>query len=259
MAISPKDSRPYFVFQARHLDILMAHGWFRMGRYMFSVNHIGWHRETRVFWLRYFLPDLRLPESAKTIRKRAVRFEFCYRELSLNEELTTLYQGYRESVSIDTADTLDEVLYRQESGQNLVDTFPSMVVEMRDKGKLVAAGIFDTGESGIMGVVNFFLPEYRKFSPGKALMLKKMEWAAEKGMQFYYPGYIAARDNRFDYKMFPGKDGAELYDPIQKAWISMEPGLAEQMESIQKIPIRQFPESLWLNPIQANVVLAKFD
>lgn len=258
MAVAVKDSRPYYQFQARHLDILMAHGWFRMGRYMFTVNHIGWHRETRVFWTRYFLPEMHLPSSARTIQKKSAAFEFSCRPLLLNDELRNLFGRYRESVSIDTADTLDEILYRQEAGQNLVDPFPSMVVEMREGVKLVGAGIFDAGENSIMGIVNFFLPEYRKFSPGKALMLKKIEWAADQGMRYYYPGYVAAGDTRFDYKLFAGSDGAELYDPVGMNWIPFEEGLPEKMGSLQKNIIRNYPEPLWLNPLQAREVLAKF-
>lgn len=258
MAVAVKDSRPYYQFQARHLDILMAHGWFRMGRYMFTVNHIGWHRETRVFWVRYYLPEIRLSGSASTIMKRSERFEFRCRQMELTEELTELFLRYRKSVSIDTADSLEEVLYRQEAGKNLADPFPSMVVEMRDKGKLIGAGIFDAGENSIMGIVNFFLPEYRKFSPGKSLMLKKMEWASENKMLFYYPGYIAARDQRFDYKLFAGSAGAELFDPLMRGWIPFEEGMADSMASIQKNIIRNYPEPLWLNPLQAREVLAKF-
>lgn len=252
------ESRPYFQFQEKHLDILMAHGWFRMGRYMFTVNHIGWHGEIRVFWARYFLPKVQLSGSARTIQKKSSRFEFICKPLVLNDEIRELFLQYRESVSIDTADTLDEILYRQEAGKNLVDPFPSMVVEMRDSGKLVGAGIFDTGKTSLMGIVNFFLPEYRRYSPGKALMLMKMEWAKEKKMRFYYPGYIAAMDKRFDYKLFAGTEGAELLDPVRMSWISYEPGLADSLANIQKSVMHQFPEPLWLNPVQAGEVLARF-
>lgn len=247
------------MFQARHIDILLAHGWFRMGRYMFSVHHIGWHRETRVFWLRYYLPETDLPRSARLIERKAERFEFVYREFQAGEEYSQLYRQYRASVTIDTADTLDEVLYRQEAGKQLAETFRTMVVEMRDQGRLVGAGIFDSGQNSIMGTVNFFLPEYRKFSPGKALMLKKMDWAKKAGMKFYYPGYIAAGDARFDYKLFPGTAGAELFDPLQRAWVTFRPGLQDILGNIQKVSIRQFPEPLWLNPLQAREVLARFD
>jgi arginyl-tRNA--protein-N-Asp/Glu arginylyltransferase len=258
LALAVKETRPYYQFQPWHLDILLAHGWFRMGRYMFSVQHIGWHRETRVFWIRYQLSQMELPDSACTISKRASRFQFIIREFELNEAHKNLYAEYHQSVTIDTADSLAEVLFRQEAPMNLAETFPSMTVEMYDEGKLVGAGIFDTGRNSIMGIVNYFLPEYRKFSPGKALMLKKIEWAMQAGMDFYYPGYIGVDDNRFDYKLFAGHSAIELYDPFQKTWIPFKTGLAEKLASIQKQLIRQFPEPLWLNPLQSRMVLEKF-
>jgi len=258
MTIQASKNRPYYAFQAHHLDILLAYGWFRMGRYMFSVHHIGWHRETRVFWIRYRLSEMELPDSARTISKRASRFQFFIREFELNEAHESLYKEYHQSVTIDTADSLAEVLYRQEANMNLVETFSTMTVEMYDEGRLVGAGIFDTGQKSIMGIVNYFLPEYRKFSPGKALMLKKIEWARQAGMDFYYPGYIGVNDNRFDYKLFAGHSAIELYDPFQKTWIPFSTGLAEKLASVQKQLIRQFPEPLWLNPLQSRMVLEKF-
>ena len=258
MAVHPANSRPYYEFQPGHIDLLLAYGWFRMGRYMFTVHHIGWNRDVRVFWLRYRLQELKLPDSARSIGKRAGRFQFVIRDFELNRAHDELYRQYRKSVFIDTADQLDEVLYRQEAGQNLVETFPSKVVEMWDGNRLAGAGIFDTGETGLMGIVNYFHPDYRKFSPGKILMLKKIEWAISRNMEFYYPGYIGARDPRFDYKLFAGTEGAEIYDPLQVMWLPYEKEVSETLSQMQSQIIRNLPEPLWLNPLQAGVVLQKF-
>jgi arginine-tRNA-protein transferase len=235
-------------FQLRHIDILLAHGWFRMGKHMFTVNHIGWHREIRVFWTRYQIDEIVLPASAKVILKKSAAFEFECVPLKLNPELEELYSLYRKSVEIDTADTLAEVLFRNEADDIETSPFHSFVIEMRKGGKLVGAGIFDQGRNSIMGIVNFFDPEFRKYSPGKALMLQKVKWASENGKVHYYPGYIAAGDTRFDYKLFCGKTGAEIYDPITPAWIPFRDGIVDRISNIQKDIIRQLHEPLWLDP-----------
>lgn len=242
-------------FQPRHLDILLAHGWFRMGRYMYTVNHIGIEKEIRVIWLCYQLSEIQFPGSVLEILKRSRRFDFQCKELKLTRELSQLYKDYRQSIRLDAADNLEEVLYRQEAGKGLPDNFCSMVIEMRDSGHLVAAGIFDPGESALMGIVNFFLPEYRKFSPGKMLMLKKMNWARENGFQYFYPGYIGAGDSRFDYKLFAGEAGAYLYDPLRYRWYPYQPGLAENMAKNQAVDIREFTEPQWLDPVHAGKLL----
>jgi arginyl-tRNA--protein-N-Asp/Glu arginylyltransferase len=242
-------------FCPRHLDILLAHGWFRMGRYMYTVNHIGIEDEIRVFWLCYQLSEILLPRSVMEIRKRGNRFDFHYSDLELTKELTDLYHSYRKSIHLDAADSLDQVLYRQEAGKGLPQNFRSKVVEMRDKGRLVAAGIFDHGESAVMGIVNFFLPEYRKFSPGKLMMLKKIDWARENGFQYFYPGYIGAGDSRFDYKLFAGEAGAYLYDPLGYRWYPYEAGLAEFLAKNQVVAIRELNEPQWLDPVHAEKAL----
>jgi arginyl-tRNA--protein-N-Asp/Glu arginylyltransferase len=238
-------------FQLQHIDILLAHGWFRMGKHMFTVNHIGWHREIRVFWTRYQIDEILLPASAKEILKKSSDFEFECKLLKINPELEELYSLYRKSVEIDTADTLAEVLFRNEADDIETSPFHSFVIEMRKGGKLVGAGIFDEGRNSIMGIVNFFDPEFRKYSPGKALMLQKILQARKNGKVHYYPGYIAAGDTRFDYKLFCGKTGAEIFDPITPAWIPFRNGIVDRISNIQKDIIRQLHEPLWLNPEHA--------
>lgn len=242
-------------FEARDLDILLAHGWFRMGRYMYTVNHIGIEREIRVFWLCYQLSEIMLPKSVLQIGKRSAGFSFECRDLLLSQELQELYANYRHSITLDAAESLEEVLFRQEAGKGLPENFNSKVIEMRDDGKLIGAGIFDPGEKALMGIVNFFLPEYRKFSPGKMLMLQKMEWAMARGFRYFYPGYIGANDSRFDYKLFPGEAGAYLYDPLHFSWYPYRKGLPEEMEKAQLVAIRKLDEPQWLNPVYARMAL----
>ena len=96
-------------FSGSNIDVLLAHGWFRMGRYMYTVNHIGIEREIRVFWLCYDLTETDYPKSVRILQKRSQRFQFQCRDLVLNEELTNLYLRYRESIDLDAADSLEEV------------------------------------------------------------------------------------------------------------------------------------------------------
>ncbi|MEJ7659632.1 MAG: hypothetical protein WKG07_08390 [Hymenobacter sp.] len=44
-------------------------------------------------------------------------------------------------------------------------------MEVRAEGHLIAAGIFDQGTRSLAGIVNFYDPDYRKYSLGKYLML----------------------------------------------------------------------------------------
>jgi leucyl-tRNA---protein transferase len=49
-------------------------------------------------------------------------------------------------------------------------------------------------------------------------MLIKIRYAMENNMNYYYPGYISPDYPKFDYKLFPGSEYAEVYDTTSEAW-----------------------------------------
>src|SRR6185436_10781282 len=104
----------------------------------------------------------------------------------------------------DAPPTLQDFLLREIFIENVDhNLFDSEIIEIRDGGKLIAAGIYDKGSTAIEGIMNFYDPAYKKYILGKYLMLLKVQHAIENKMQFYYPGYIAYKYNKFDYKLFP--------------------------------------------------------
>src|SRR5204863_6789315 len=117
----------------------------------------------------------------------------------ITDELEELYTLYRTSADFDPPQSEEEYLFLA-IDHNIYDSY---LVEIRDNGKLIAAGIFDNGEKTIAGIMNFFHPAYKKYSLGKYLMLLKIDHAIEMGKLWYYPGYIARGYLKFDYKLFP--------------------------------------------------------
>jgi arginine-tRNA-protein transferase len=67
--------------------------------------------------------------------------------------------------------------------------------------------------------MNFYHPEYRKFSLGKVLMLLKVEHARALGYQYYYPGYLVHNYPKFDYKLFPCLAATEVFDCLTSRWL----------------------------------------
>ena len=59
-----------------------------------------------------------------------------------------------------------------------------MMVQVRDGDKLIAVGYFDKGKTAIAGILNMYHPDYKQYSPGKFLMLKKLEYALSQGYDF---------------------------------------------------------------------------
>jgi arginine-tRNA-protein transferase len=70
--------------------------------------------------------------------------------------------------------------------------------------------------------MNFYHPDYKKYSLGKYLMLLKMKYAIELHMQYYYTGYLALGISKFDYKIFPHSSLIEVFIPSLNCWFPFD-------------------------------------
>jgi arginine-tRNA-protein transferase len=197
------------------LDRFLAAGWYRMHHTMFTTNFINQDDPaTRVFWLRYHVGNIRLAKHKQLLRRNA-EFSATYRGLVMTDELNELYSAYHNNVDHECSDNLQGVLGVMEK-----PSFDSYLIEVRHKHKLIAAGIFDKGKESIAGIVNFYHPDYKKYSLGKYLMLLKVQYCRDHQLEWYYPGYFGANLPKFAYKLFVDKNATEVFIPEIKQWIS---------------------------------------
>ncbi|MCR6719793.1 MAG: arginyl-tRNA--protein transferase [Chitinophagaceae bacterium] len=181
----------------RELDLYLAHGWYRMGPAIFTTQAITLDGIVYpVQWLRINLAKFALTTGLRKLMKRNRRFTVSVRPLEITEEMEEMYSRYYALVDFEASPSVADFML---CGA-LQAVFDSYVVELRHHEKLIAAGIYDQGEKSIAGIMNFYDPEYARFSPGRYMMLLKALLAAEAGMEFYYPGYIADGLSKFDYK-----------------------------------------------------------
>jgi arginine-tRNA-protein transferase len=212
------------------LDTFLEQGWFRMGQSIFTTHFLALQEELfRVYWLRYNLPNLQNSKEATRIVNRNRIFETRIRPFELSGELEELYLQYKTHIDFETARSVHFWLF----GDQQTNVFNTYLIEVKDNEQLIAAGIFDSGHESIAGILNFYHPDYRKYSLGKYLMLLKIEYAVRAGKKFYYPGYIVQNYPRFDYKLFADKNAAELYIPEQNSWISSHEFLGNKKNSQQ--------------------------
>ena len=197
------------------LDRFLAAGWYRMHHTMFTTNFINQDDpSTRVFWLRYKVENIRLGRHKEMLRRNG-DFSAIYRGLVITEELNELYSAYHTHVDHDCSDNLQGVLGVMEK-----PSFDSYLIEVRHHHKLIAAGIFDKGKNSIAGIVNFYHPDYKKYSLGKYLMLLKVQYCRDHQLEWYYPGYFGTELPKFAYKLFLDKNATEVFMPEIKSWIS---------------------------------------
>ena len=212
------------------LDTFLAKGWYRMGQGIFTTNYILQEGKFyRVYWLRYNLLTWSMSKSSQKIWNANKRFTTEIVPLQITEELEELYTLYKTSLDFEPASSVASWLF----DQHLSNVYDSWLVEVRDEGRLIAAGIFDKSKKSIAGILNFYNPSYGKSSPGKYLMLVKICAAKERKVLWYYPGYIVNGYPKFDYKLFAGKENSEIYIPELNEWRFYDPALLESVGNIE--------------------------
>ena len=202
-------------FKGKVLDTYLANGYYRMQHRLFTLNYI-FIRDTGmpVFWMRMKVANVEESNTAKAIRKACKSFKVTYKKAVITDEINDLFRQYRMMIDFDTSYSCAAYLHDDEFKL----PFNSKLVEIRDFNRLIAVGFFDKGTNSIAGILNFYHPDYKKYSLGKYLILKKIDYSVEKKIQFFYSGYIAANFTKFDYKLFPDINALEVFLPIEKEW-----------------------------------------
>ncbi|WP_020595913.1 hypothetical protein [Spirosoma panaciterrae] len=198
------------------LDLCLNMGYFRMQQDIFTCQYVLFENKLcPVYWLRLVLADVTYGTKQLRLLRSNESFTVAVKPFVLSDELENLYALYRGAINFDAPDSVESCLL-DGAIENVFDTY---VVEVRDQGQLIAAGIFDDGYQSIAGIMNFYHPAYRKHSLGKFLMLQKINHARRQRKIYYYPGYIAYNYTKFDYKIFPCEAATELLDTNLGLWV----------------------------------------
>jgi leucyl-tRNA---protein transferase len=196
------------------LDEFLEFGWYRTNCYMFTTNYINYSEQLyRVHWLRYRIPDLVFGKPQKAVLKKAANFEIIVEPIALDTELEQLFSTYRSNAQFVGYTSLSEAFCMG------LPVFDSKIVKVRFNGQLIAAGFLDVGEVSVAGIMNIFNHEFAKYSPGKLLVLQKINYCIANKIQYYYPGYLVPGISKFDYKLFPDKNATEVWVPEIEKWL----------------------------------------
>ena len=205
-------------FTGTVLDDYLAAGYYRTQHLLFTTHETpisSLDKTYPVFWLRIPLHNLVESASAVAIRKKCSAFTFSYKKATVTKKAKELYSQYLNSIDFEAAASCESYLYHP----YFENPFQSKMLEIKNGKDLIALGYFDVGSISLAGILNFYHPAYKKYSLGKYLMLKKLDYAITHKLQFYYTGYISTESNKFDYKIFPDKKAVEVYLPIEKTWV----------------------------------------
>jgi arginine-tRNA-protein transferase len=207
-------------FKGRTLDDYLANGYFRMHNMIFTTHAVSkgvYGNSTMmmpVFWLRIILKKINYTNSLMRIKSKCERFNVEIKPAIVSNEIESLYTLYHSQLDFESPSSCISRLGVEQDNS----PFDSWMIEVRDGEKLIAVGYFDIGQKSIMGILNIYNPQYKKYSLGKYLMIKKMEYALANNIEYYYTGYIGTEVDNFDYKIFPDVKSVEVYLPVEKEW-----------------------------------------
>ncbi|RZK18719.1 MAG: GNAT family N-acetyltransferase [Hymenobacter sp.] len=199
------------------LDYYLGLGYYRMNQDLFTCRFLPVETEVHtVHWLRVVLAQVAYGSKQRQLLRQNARFTAMAKPFRLTAEYEALYTRYHQHIDFDAAESLEALLLAGASHS----VFNTQVVEVRDGERLIAAGILDRGTASIAGIVNFYDPDYRKYSLGKYLLLLKIEHARQQQLTYYYPGYLVHGYPKFDYKLFACLAATEVFDCRSSLWQS---------------------------------------
>lgn len=171
----------------------------------------------RVWHIRYDVTCLDLSHQAKRVQRKNRPFRVTVTDpFRLTPSLEVLARKYLVSCGFRSERLVQEVLpiWRGQSPY-----YDAVALEVFDGETPVSGGIFYRGLDSVASVFHFFDYTYARYSPGKYLILLTLEWMKAHGLRWYYPGYVVARNPRFDYKLFLGADQAAAFAPTEERYL----------------------------------------
>ena len=242
--MAASSSAEFPVIRGDALDFYLARGYYRMQQDLFTCQFVPFDgRLYTAHWLRLALPRVEWGPEQRRLLRRNARFAATVRPFRLTDEYEELYARYRAAITFDAAPTIAAVLLG-DSGHNVFNT---QIIELRDEGRLVAAGVLDYGERTLAGILNFYDPSYHRHSLGKYLLLLKTDYARRRQLDYYYPGYLVHNYPKFDYKLFACAAATEVFDSISGQWQPFS------REAVQANSAKLFAE--WLPEDLRSVIL----
>jgi leucyl-tRNA---protein transferase len=201
------------------LDNYLAQGWFRMGQSIFTTNFIHFKNEMySTIWLRIILNQLENDETQRKLFKRNAHFTTNIQPATITEEKEELYHRYKESLPFQPTDSLHSLLVGF-SDSYIYNTYE---VTVHDGDKLIAIGFFDLGKTSAEGITSVYHPDYKKYSLGKYLIYKKLQFCKDRKLHYFYPGYFVPGYPFFDYKLKIGRQALQFLQLKTGHWISID-------------------------------------
>ncbi len=182
------------------LDDFLARGWRSTGQSVYNSSFLYLESQGMVGVLptRLELRGTRFGKKSRRILRRGLdRFRTEYgpaRPPDTDKERVN--ERYMENNGEKSLTNLDYHLYNTE-GHTVLNTHETRVY---DGDKLVAFSYFDLGERAAYSKAGIYDPAYASSSLGLFTLLFEVQLCRERGLDYFYPGYVAPESPVFNYK-----------------------------------------------------------
>jgi arginine-tRNA-protein transferase len=185
------------------LDHLLASGWRHFGTEFFRYSLVVEGGEIKqVVPLRIRLADFQLSASQRRIlaRNRDTRLEI--RPTAIDRTRIDLFDRHKQRYANNIPDSLDNFLSPEPATVPCRNEELGVYLDQANGlgERLIAASFLDLGQQAASAVYAMFEPDQSSRSLGIYLILRGIDYAKERGLKYYYPGYAYREPSFYDYK-----------------------------------------------------------
>lgn len=202
-------------------DQYLASGWRSTGQSLYTSDFLRTEDDELYGCVQIRLP---LADHAFTARQRklmnrnARRFTFRIEPAGWpDQQMLSVNRKYMRMKPENSRDDLDYHVFTAE-GIRVLDTW---TVKVYDEARLAGFSYFDLGRRVMYSKAGIYDPYYHRSSLGIYTMLLEVEFARERGVSYYHPGYISRGYPKFHYKADLGP--MEYRDVLQQKWLPLGP------------------------------------
>jgi len=183
-------------------DELLAMGWFRGRGIMFRAGIICFDGGLQsTLNIRIPVADF-VPKKShrKLLRRNRSKYRIVWNVAKTDDARNALFNEHAKRFKEYTYATIEEAFLTNGPERQFEEY--ECAVYLGDE--LVALSYVDVGANAMASIMCCFGDQHSSDSLGIYTMLEEIEFAKNKGVAFYYPGYVMDQSKAFDYKLSLG-------------------------------------------------------
>jgi len=191
----------------RELDRLLSQGWRKFGEYYFRPNCGDCES---CIPLRIMVREFKPTKGQRRILRRCADVEVRFNPLEYSDEIFEIYRDHSMNRFGKESDP-DEFI-----SAFYTPSCPAMQSEYYRNGELIAVGFIDISCTALSSVYFAYKTSYEQLRLGTYSVLREVEYAASRGLTYYYLGYYIEENRSMEYKghFHPH----ERYDWSSRCW-----------------------------------------